>query len=178
MCFVRFFLETQKDVRLKLPFLFFGNSNLYHFSSPDADQRPRPKVLDIVSRLLWCVAQGLIFDPWTALGIGFQESCEEDNIGKDFLLIAQWMKKDYKKSKVQHFSFACPTLCVVACLEIRILAATFLHSHLHRTDAIGCLRCWNARSIFINFQYTVVPIATLAANAMFPERISPRFSPP
>lgn len=66
MCLFEF-LETQKDVRLKVPFLFFGNSNLYHFSSPDADQRPRPKVLDIVSRLLWCVAQGLIFDPWTAV---------------------------------------------------------------------------------------------------------------
>lgn len=62
-------------------------------------------------------------------------------------------------------------LCVFfACLEIRILAATLLHSHLHRTDAIGCLRCLKCK---INFQYTVLPIASLAANAMFPERLSP-----
>lgn len=109
--FVRIFGDTkrcQTESSISLFWKFQFVSLLITRRGPEAQAKsPRPCVATVVV----CRSRPYF---WSLDGsrIGFQESCEEDNIGKDFLLIAQWMKKDYKKSKVQHFSFACPTLCV------------------------------------------------------------------
>lgn len=109
--FVRIFGDTkrcQTETSISLFWKFQFVSLLMTGRGPEAQAKsPRHCVATVVV----CRSRPYF---WSLDGsrIGFQESCEEDNIGKDFLLIAQWMKKDYKKSKVQHFSFACPTLCV------------------------------------------------------------------
>ena len=156
------FWRHKKVSDWKFHFSFFGNSNLYQFSSLDADQRPRPKVLDIVSRLLWCVAQGLIFDPWTALELDSRRVVRAwgEHRLTFFWLHSEW-RRTTRTAKLS-ISYLHAPLCVF--LPFGRYGFTFAPpSYWPYLMLEMCENTLWRLKCKISFQYTVIPIANLAA---------------